>query len=106
MKLLPSLKNRNRYIAFEIIADRAFTTEEMDTTVMQAIKNFIGELGVAKALPIVIKEQTTGNRLVLKVNHKFVNEVKAALTLVNEINRSKVIIKSVTTSGILKKVST
>ena len=105
MKLLPTLKPKKRYIAFEIISDKQFTADLVELAVMQAIKEFIGQLGVAKAAPLFVAEQFKENRFVLKVNHKFTNETRAALMLLKEINNSKVIIKSIVTSGILKKVS-
>ena len=105
MKLLPSLRQKKRYIAFEIISDKQFTTAEVETAALQAITEFIGQLGMAKSAPLFVKEQYANNRFVLKVNHNFVKEIISALTLVTEINRAKVIIKSVITSGMLKKAS-
>ena len=105
MKLLPSLKPKKRYILFEIISDDKFQMNVVENVVMQAIKDFIGTLGIAKSAPMFVKEKFKENRFILKVGHKFTDEIKSALTLVKEIQNKKVIIKSVVTSGTLKKVS-
>ena len=105
MKLLPSLKQKKRYIAFEIISDKVFTASPVETAVMVAIKDFIGELGIAKSAPQFVKEQYHNNRFVLKVNHHFVKEIIAALMLITHLGTAKVIVKSIITSGILKKVN-
>lgn len=44
------------------------------------------------------------NKGIIKTNNKFVKETKAALTLIEKINKEKVIVKTIITSGILKKV--
>ena len=105
MALLPSLRQKKRYVLFEIISDQEFKSSEVEAAAILAIKEFIGQLGLAKSSPVFIKELYTGQRFVLKVNHLFVKEIISALMLVKEIGKSAVAIKSVTTSGILKKVS-
>ena len=40
---------------------------------------------------------------IIKVNHKHVDELKSALTLIEKINNKKVIVKSLGVSGILNK---
>ncbi len=105
MKLLPSLKLNQRYIAFDIISDKKFTVQEIETAVMSAIKDFIGVLGLSRAAPLLVRERYTPARFILKVNHNFVNEIKSALSLLKDINGIELIIKSVITSGTLKKVS-
>jgi RNase P/RNase MRP subunit POP5 len=105
MKLLPSLKPKKRYILFEIISNKTFQTKVVEDAVLNAIKEFIGILGVAKVAPMFVKEKFKDNKFVLKVGHKFTDEIKSALILVKEIKNEQVIIKSVVTSGTLKKVS-
>jgi len=40
---------------------------------------------------------------ILKVNHKYTEQVKASFCFIERINNNKVIVKSVGTSGTLKK---
>ncbi len=107
MKLLSSLKQKKRYIVFEILSekDTKFSLKEVELEVNNALKDFLGQLGISKAAPIFIKEKfnQTKQRFIVKANNKFVNEVKTALTLIKNIKNKGVIIKSVITSGTIKK---
>ena len=107
MKLLPSLKQKKRYLLFKLIsAEQKFKLPEVESEVNQALLLFLGQIGVAKAAPIFLKEKFDFDQqqFVVKVDPKFVNEVKAALTLIKKIKNSKVIIHSIITSGTIKKL--
>ncbi len=106
MKLLPALKQKKRYIVFEIISDNKFSASEVQAAVKEALHSFLGELGIAKAGPMFIKEKYTSNKFILKVNHKYVDECKSALILIKTIKKRPVIFRSVITSGTIKKAST
>ncbi len=103
MKLLPSLRQKKRYGVFEIVSDKKFSSAEVEKEVGQALLTFLGELGVAKAAPMFIKFEK--QRFILKVNHKHVEEAKAALTLIKKIKNTPVIIKSLLVTGTIKKAN-
>ncbi|MFH0700874.1 MAG: Rpp14/Pop5 family protein [Candidatus Woesearchaeota archaeon] len=105
MKLLPTLKEKKRYVVFEIIAEKKFSLSEIKEFVEGRMFSFWGELGMARAAPIFIEEKFNPEKqkFVVKVGHKYVDELKAALALGKSIKNSPIIIKSVTVSGILKK---
>jgi len=125
MKLLPSLRQKKRYLVFEIISNKKFSSNEIEKEINQALLTFLGQLGLAKAAPIFIKSQklkvseglraskkpqsekfnSQKQRFMLKVNHKHVSEAKAALTLIKKIKNTPIIIKSLITSGTIKKAS-
>ncbi|MBU0469929.1 MAG: hypothetical protein KKA62_05070 [Nanoarchaeota archaeon] len=106
MRLLPSLREKKRYVVFEIVSEKKFSLTDVKDTVESALKEFFGQLGLSKASPIMLKENFNleKQRFVVKVNNKFVDELKAALTLSEKIKNTPVIIKSLITSGGLKKV--
>ena len=106
MKLLPSLKQKKRYILFEIISDQTFSPQEIQQEVESSFLLFLGQLGIAKSSPLFLKEKTKNNKFIIKVNHTFVDQCKTALILIKKIKNHPVIIKSITTSGTLKKAST
>lgn len=106
MKLLPSLKQKKRYLVFEIISETKFSVLEIQEAVNQALKEFFGQLGLTKASPLFLKEKTKNNKFVIKISHKFVDEGKSALILIKKIKNKPVIIRSIITSGTLKKAST
>lgn len=102
--LLPSLKQKKRYVVFEIIAKDKLVYRDVKKAIKQTLLTFLGELGYAKAGIMFIDKYKNKHGLI-KVNHKHVNELKAGLTLVKKICGKKVIVKSVITSGTIKKLS-
>lgn len=104
MALMPTLRQKKRYVAFEILSPEKFTAEEIKDTIEKAILQFLGEFGASKASPIFIKERFNYPHFVLKVNHTSVDEIKAAIIVIKKIKNTPLIIKSVITSGTLKKV--
>jgi ribonuclease P/MRP protein subunit POP5 len=105
MKLLPSLRQKKRYLVFEVISEKKFSRAEIEKEVNQALLNFLGQLGVAQAAPLFIKEKFNQpqQRFILKINHQHPNQAKAALALIKKIKNTNVIFKSLTTTGTLKK---
>ncbi|MBI2124982.1 hypothetical protein HYV87_00040 [Candidatus Woesearchaeota archaeon] len=107
MKLLPSLRQKKRYVLFEITAEKSFSLAEVQEAIESSLLRFLGELGVAKAGSLFIKEKWNAQkqRFVVKVNHTFVDELKSAVILNKKIKNTPVLIRSVITSGTLKKIS-
>jgi len=90
--LLPVLKENKRYILYEI-----FTKEIMqhNKLIESELRNFIGDLGLAKAGLSFIK--TKNNRGILQVSHKSLDEVKTGLALIDSVP-----VRTVLVSGTLK----
>ena len=103
MNLLPSLKQKKRYIVFEISSSDQFSSSEIKTAVEDALLLFLGQLGLSKAVPLFIKSKN--NKFIIKANHNWVDEVKAALILIKKIKNQPVIVKSIITSGTINKAS-
>ncbi len=103
--LLPSLRQKKRYIAFEILSDRHFSFVEIKEEVRAALDRFLGSFGSAQASPMIISQRfdEQQQRFIIKVNNTFVDEVKMALIVCTHIKHSPVIIRSLLTSGTLKK---
>lgn len=98
----PSMREKKRYIAFEVLAEKPASREQAVKEIRETMARFMGELGMAKAGVIFLPDWEK-NKGVFRVNNKYVDEAKAALALVKQINTNSVIIKSVNVSGILKK---
>ena len=98
-KILPSMREKVRYIGFEIIGEntaKSDFTEEF----FKSAKEFIGQLGLSKAKPyIVILEKNKG---IIKCERNFVPEIKICLSLVRKIKNSEVIVFSKIVSGTIK----
>ena len=104
MGLLPSLKLRRRYVLFEIKADKEFSASEVQEAVDSGILLFLGQLGISRAQPMFLKERYQPNRFTVKVNHTSVDDLKAAIILIKSIKNTPMLIRSLRTSGTLKKL--
>ena len=85
LKLKPSVKIKRRYIIFEAKSEKQ---------IEQAILEGLGTIGWAKASPIFVKEN--GNKLILSVDRKELNNIRAAIEIYPEN------IKILRVSGTLK----
>ena len=103
--LKPSMREKTRHIAFEIITDNSIEFKHADRAILSSIKSLIGDLGTAKAAPIVVKNLYKDNKGVIKTERKYVDHVKASLTLIKDINSSQVLVRSTKTSGMIKKAA-
>jgi ribonuclease P/MRP protein subunit POP5 len=103
---LPSLRQRKRYLAFEIISkgkidDFKAVSEQIWHNSLQ----FMGELEAAKAGIWLLGDKFSPEtqKGLIRVGHKHVHQLKASLALIKKINNKKVIVRSLGLSGILKK---
>lgn len=96
------MREKKRYIVFEVIADKKLSFSNVAEKIFQQNLEFLGELGCARS-GLMVLDEWKQNKGILKVNNKYLNETRAALALIKEINNQKVIVKTVGVSGILKK---
>jgi len=105
MKMLPSLKERNRYLVFEVLSEKKVNEEEIKKSVWNNCLQFLGELGTGEAGLWFLNDKWNKEKQkgILKVNNKHIEKVRTALNLIREINKNKVNINTVGVSGTLKK---
>ena len=102
--LLPTLKEKKRYLAFEIISKNPIGNfEAVSSTIWQKSIQFLGELGSARAGINIIKDTFANQKGIIKVNNKHVDELRASLCLIDQIQNQEVIVRSLGVSGILNK---
>ena len=95
--LLPSLREKKRYIVYKTISDNKIEPHQLQEAIKQQCLKFLGELGYAKAGIQIIKPN------IIRVDTKYLNETKMALGLIKDINNNKVIVDVIGVSGIIKK---
>ena len=106
--LRPSLREKKRYVAFKVQSESKLSSfDAVSAEIFSSYGRLFGEMGLAQAGIIVLKERWNSERQtgILKVSHKYVNEIKASLALIKQINNVDVIASSLTTSGILDKAA-
>ena len=103
---MPSLREKKRYLAFEIISERQISEFlPVSEAICDALYEFLGTLGYAHSGALLLEEawQPATQNCVIKVNNKYVEKLKTCLALVEGIGQQNVIVKSVKVSGNLKK---
>jgi len=105
MKAIPSSsKERKRYIRIKYDSDLKAEKNDIERLVIQACLQFLGELNMARAGIQFVPDSWSGNTAILRVGNKYVDETKAALALVKDINGHKITISSLKVSGSIDKV--
>jgi ribonuclease P/MRP protein subunit POP5 len=99
--LLPSLREKKRYLAYKINSNKKFNKNQVERVLKDGILKFVGELGYSKAGPIFL--DYNDNKGILRINNKEVKNIRASLSLIESINKERVIFSSITTSGLLNK---
>ena len=104
--VLPSLREKKRYLAFEVISKGSITSfDAVSNAIWQSCTQFMGQLGTAKAgiMPLENKWNGEKQKGIMKVSHKYVNHVKSAFIFASKIEGKDVIFRSLGVSGILNK---
>ncbi len=103
--ILPSMKERKRYIAFEVISKNEVSGESVDSALGRSLSGFFGEFGKSGIAMKMLMDKWNKNfqRGILRVNRKYANHAKALFCATNKIGRSSVIIRSLGVSGTIKK---
>lgn len=104
--LMPSLREKKRYVAFEINSQERFNSFEVGKAIMNSALNFIGELGVSGAGIMHLPEVYKNNKGIIRVNHQYLDYARASFALIKSINNKPATIKSLSTSGSINKVKT
>ena len=104
--LLPSLREKKRYLAYEVISrNKLYDAVHVNMVILDAAKEFLGSLGMAKAGMLAMNDQWNADaqRGIMRVSNKHVDDLKASFVFVQKIDGNDVIVRSVGASGILKK---
>ena len=104
--LLPSLREKKRYLAYEVISEsRFYDAFAVNKAILEAAKDFLGISVMSRAgiLPINDKWNANLQRGIMRVNNKHVDNLKASLIFVKDIEGKDAVVRSVGASGILRK---
>ena len=103
--LLPSLREKRRYIAFEVNSEKKVSFSSVKNTIKEEAKRLLGNLTIAKA-GIIFLDDWKNQKGIIKVNRKYQDHIKAVFTQVNKIQNNDVLVKSIGVSGIINKART
>ena len=104
--VLPSLREKKRYLVFEVISrEKINDFGPVSEAIQSCALDFLGRIGTAKAGIIALSNKWNPQlqRGIIKIGHRNVDAVKAALTFIHKIGNTDAIFRSVGVSGILRK---
>ncbi|NTV23390.1 MAG: hypothetical protein HGA85_03370 [Nanoarchaeota archaeon] len=93
--LLPTLRSKKRYLAYQVIGE---PREDMFYKIRESFRASFGSFALAKAGLVDLK-LWNGTRGIIKVNREYLDQLKAAICLLQE----NVLVRSTIVSGTLKK---
>ncbi len=99
--LLPSLKEKRRYLVYEVLSEKEFSFKDLKEAIISSFKELFGLQGLSIAgLDFVEFEKNKG---ILKVSTKGLDMLRATFCFVRKINKEDVVLRSLGVSGMLKK---
>jgi ribonuclease P/MRP protein subunit POP5 len=104
----PTLREKNRYIAFQIISekDEEFTYSDLESAVWNTMLDFLGESGVSKTSVWLLKDSWNPKRQtgIIKCNHKSIQDIIASLGLIDRLGDNRITFKILKISGTIKSI--
>lgn len=103
--LIPTLREKKRYISFEIISRQNFDFSSVKKAIFDEYKKLFGEKGFCDAGLIMLSNKYFEDKKsgIIRVSHKKTESLRVTLASILKINGHDVIIKSIITSGMLNK---
>ena len=105
MRLLPSLREKKRYVVFEVLSKKSIPTKTALNAIQDAFLSFSGEHRAAIAgiyLPPNLYNEKKQQGIV-RVNHTLVDLIRASFCCMKQIAAESAIVRSIAVSGSLKK---
>lgn len=100
----PSLKEKKRYLVYKIISAQKIELRDAKEAIDRQNLRFLGELMSSRANIMHINELYRDNIGVIRVENKYLNELKMSISLIKEINNKKVVVNPIFVSGVLNKI--
>ncbi len=102
--VLPSLKEKKRYIVFEVISKGSITDLNSITKVIwQQTLSIMGQIQAAEAGIWLFPDCWNNNKGIIRVGHKYVDQIKASLAMIEKIEDNEAIVRTVGVSGTMAK---
>lgn len=100
----PSLKDNQRYIVFEIVSKKEVSFENVVVTVWNTSMQLFGEVGTSRFklwVPSTLYDKVKG-RGIIRTTHNTVEEVRAVLASIKEIDGESVIFYVLGVTGTIR----
>jgi ribonuclease P/MRP protein subunit POP5 len=101
----PTLKSKKRYVMFEVVSDKKFAKEDVKKAVWSVLHENLGNMGLADAEFSFIDFEEKSQKGILRCTNTKLEQVRAALALLSEINLYKAFLYVRTVTGSIKKAN-
>lgn len=102
--LLPTLRTKKRYVVYEARYDSPIGLSKVFNTIKDSYKECFGIFGLGESGLMDTKIYNEANkRGILKINTKYVGDLKVAIPMIEKIDGKDAAVRTIVTSGILKK---
>lgn len=103
--IYPTLREKKRYVAFEVINDNETDILKVKAAIQNSITTTFGVEGASRFGVWVMKDHFNHAKKVglIRVNHRYVDQLKAAFSMITRIDNKQAIIQTIGVSGILNK---
>ena len=102
--LPPILRDRKRYIIFEIISEQPVEFGDFVSSLWNAMLSFLGEYGTAESKIWLIQNlyDSKSQRGIIKCGHDAVERVRGSLSVIQIVGETKCIVKVLGVAGTIK----
>lgn len=97
--LLPSLKEKKRYVVFEVVSDEEHSLNSVQALIFNQAKTMFGTYGLSN-MGLRFMDDWNNNQGIVKVNNKYVDYLRSCFVC---LAKDGLMIRTVKISGILKK---
>lgn len=101
----PTLKEKKRYLVFEIASDRKFGKEQVKRAIQAILHDSLGNMGLADAEFAFIDFDESAQKGILRCTNTKLERVRAALALLSEIDLYKAFVNIRAVTGSVKKAN-
>ncbi|MCE5213476.1 MAG: ribonuclease P [Methanobacterium sp.] len=112
LKILPPhLRNKKRYLAFEVLSERSLNREEVISMIWAAAGDMYGACGVSRFDLWVVKIWRCNNqgknitKGILRCNRAEVNTLRSVFPLINRFKGKRVVFHTLGISGTIKSAT-
>jgi ribonuclease P/MRP protein subunit POP5 len=102
-RLLPSLRVKKRYLAFELICEEPVSRNDLIKEIISSASSLLGDITASECdIKVLGFEDLKG---VIQCSHNKVKETRASLATLTRINGRRATLHILGTSGTIKRVS-
>jgi len=103
-QLKPTLREKNRYVAFELSSDRKCVRDDVVKAVWSTTLRFLGESRASEMSLWIMDWEDATQRGILKVNHKSIKDLRCGLSMLASVGGAPASVRVLSVSGTLKSV--